>query len=165
VGTDRHSRPTATLASDELLRLARQEETPVRVPKSSDQMRRERLDTPTTQMSAVALDELLAAEPRTTPAVIPREALRHDTVTDAGAKPTTALDPETVAELAAARTAQELEAAAPTVAMEPFAKPEGRRSKRGAIARPALPGGPSVRLPFLIAAIAAVAVAVIVLLR
>jgi hypothetical protein len=97
--------------------------------------------------------------------VIPREALRHDTVTDAGAKPTTALDPETVAELAAARTAQELEAAPATIAMPPLAKPEGRKSRRGAIARPALPAGPSVRIPFLIAAIAALALLAIALLR
>jgi len=138
----------------------------VRVPKSSDQVRRERLDTPTTQMSPVALEELLAAEPRTTPAVIAREAMRHDTVTDVEARPTTALDPATVAALAAEKTAREVEAAPPTVAMEPLAKPERRKARRErAIARPALPGGPSVRLPFLIAVIAALALAAIVLLR
>jgi hypothetical protein len=96
--------------------------------------------------------------------VIPRD-MRHDTVTDAGAKPTTALDPETVAALAAEKTAREVEAAPPTVAMPPLAKPEGRRSRRGAIARPALPGGPSVRIPFLIAVIAALALLAITLVR
>lgn len=91
-------------------------------------------------MSAIAINELLATEPRTSPAVVPRE-MRHDTVTDPGAKPTSALDAQTVAELAAA---------------VPVAAP---------IARPALPRGRSVRLAFVIAGIAALALLAITLLR
>lgn len=131
----------------------------MRVPRGSDQINRERLDTATTQMSPLALEEILAAQPRTSPAVIARE-MRHDTVTDPGPPPTTALDPGTVAELAAARTAQELEVAPATVEMPPLAHPEGRRARRDrAIARPALPGGPSVRIPFVIAGMLAFAFA------
>jgi len=146
---DQHSRPTTTLAADEIRRLVRDDETPTRLPRSSDSIRRERIDTPTTEMSSVAINELLAAEPRTSPAVISRE-LRHDTVTDPGA--TTALAPQTVAALASERTAREVEVAAATGAME-------------RVARPPMPRAPSLRLPFVIAAIAAVAIVAIILLR
>ncbi len=152
VGTidDRHSRPTTTLAADELRRLVQEDETPARRPRSSDSMIRERLDTPTTQMPAMALDELLATEPRTSPAVIAR-GMRHDTVTDPGARPTSALEPETAAALAAERTAQELEAATPTAMMPPITRPTAPRSRAD--------------LAIVIATVAVLALTLITLLR